>query len=62
MVLRQLIMPAKVSKWEEQNIMKRIISRIAVMNTAAEGIDHLEGFEDVAQYLEYLHVDEHKGL
>ena len=32
MVLRQLIMPAKFSKWEEQNIMKSIISRIAVMN------------------------------
>jgi hypothetical protein len=26
-------MPAKVSKWEEQNIMKRIIGRVAVMNT-----------------------------
>ena len=32
MVLRQLIMPAKISKWEEQNIVKGIISRIAVMN------------------------------
>ena len=32
MVLRQLIMPAKITKWEEQNIMKSIISRIAVMN------------------------------
>ena len=25
-------MPAKIPKWEEQNIMKRIISRVAVMN------------------------------
>ena len=32
MVLRKLIMPAKISKWEEQDIMKSIISRIAVMN------------------------------
>jgi hypothetical protein len=31
-VLRHLIMPAKISKWEEQNIMKRIIGRTAVMN------------------------------
>ena len=33
MVLRQLITQAKIAKWEEQNIMKSIISRIAVMNT-----------------------------
>jgi hypothetical protein len=32
MVLRHAIMPAKVPKWEKQNIMKCIKGRVAVMN------------------------------